>query len=322
MHTARSIGSSPLARGLRRRSGRHRRPTRIIPARAGFTSPPRWPGPRPPDHPRSRGVYASALPVDSSVSGSSPLARGLPSTSIRRAVACGIIPARAGFTRELTMKSSRGGDHPRSRGVYSSQTRLSPPATGSSPLARGLLVCDVAHVPAGRIIPARAGFTARPPPPHPQPTDHPRSRGVYTITWEDDGQWGGSSPLARGLPGRRRMGGRRTRIIPARAGFTRPCPWLRCEAADHPRSRGVYYEREGKKPDMPGSSPLARGLPPAVGFAILWCGIIPARAGFTHSPLPMLTGGRDHPRSRGVYTCGSLESQRWPTLSDRFYLHW
>ena len=50
-------GSSPLARGLRRRTRGSFNPRRIIPARAGFTlsrassEPMRW------DHPRSRGVY-------------------------------------------------------------------------------------------------------------------------------------------------------------------------------------------------------------------------------------------------------------------------
>ena len=51
------MGSSPLARGLRptRRSGQYR--ARIIPARAGFTTPRRSSPPTSADHPRSRGVY-------------------------------------------------------------------------------------------------------------------------------------------------------------------------------------------------------------------------------------------------------------------------
>ena len=50
-------GSSPLARGLLQYRTLARHVSRIIPARAGFTSP-RSPGrPVSPDHPRSRGVY-------------------------------------------------------------------------------------------------------------------------------------------------------------------------------------------------------------------------------------------------------------------------
>ena len=50
-------GSSPLARGLHSRRRLPRRPRRIIPARAGFTSKRSLTPRRRRDHPRSRGVY-------------------------------------------------------------------------------------------------------------------------------------------------------------------------------------------------------------------------------------------------------------------------
>ena len=54
-----------------------------------------------------------------------------------------------------------------------------------------------------------------------------------------------------------------------------------------------------------GSSPLARGLPPAMTGTSISTGIIPARAGFTRSGLLQEPCGSDHPRSRGVYlSCG------------------
>ena len=53
---------------------------------------------RPPDHPRSRGVYASR----GSITQHSPW----------------IIPARAGFTTRAPDAGAGDGDHPRSRGVY------------------------------------------------------------------------------------------------------------------------------------------------------------------------------------------------------------
>ena len=53
-------GSSPLARGLRRQGRQRPRGSRIIPARAGFTSPRATRAADGPDHPRSRGVYARA----------------------------------------------------------------------------------------------------------------------------------------------------------------------------------------------------------------------------------------------------------------------
>ena len=94
-----SGGSSPLARGLLRYESEGRSPSGIIPARAGFTPRPVRPSRPSSDHPRSRGVYASASSSQSSVVGSSPLARGLPGGSSGPQGPRRIIPARAGFTR-------------------------------------------------------------------------------------------------------------------------------------------------------------------------------------------------------------------------------
>ena len=93
----------------------------IIPARAGFTIPA---SPVPsvgPDHPRSRGVYRCAVQRTKRFSGSSPLARGLPSMICGASTLRGIIPARAGFTRPQGEALTPVADHPRSRGVYSHQ---------------------------------------------------------------------------------------------------------------------------------------------------------------------------------------------------------
>ena len=193
------------------------------------------------DHPRSRGVYYRASGQLFCGDGSSPLARGLLPHVSRPREHARIIPARAGFTRRHLGINLAYEDHPRSRGVYSDQTAASGRGRGSSPLARGL------HRPAGReghpvrIIPARAGFTWPTSCCAPSPTDHPRSRGVYRPRLRD-----------RGV-------GRR--IIPARAGFTVIATSYRRRCEDHPRSRGVYCHALEKNDVMPGSSPLARGLP-------------------------------------------------------------
>ena len=134
-----SMGSSPLARGLRllRRGGVQE--SGIIPARAGFTRSPSSGRTEYGDHPRSRGVYWATLRGKFLTVGSSPLARGLlplfksPDGSGR------IIPARAGFTETL---------HPATLTVL-----------GSSPLARGLRRSAARWSAGAGIIPARAGFT-------------------------------------------------------------------------------------------------------------------------------------------------------------------
>ena len=91
-------GSSPLARGLRGWGSRHALGCRIIPARAGFTTPIFNRLLHRGDHPRSRGVYDVKSVAAKPINGSSPLARGLLSFGFSGRITCRIIPARAGFT--------------------------------------------------------------------------------------------------------------------------------------------------------------------------------------------------------------------------------
>ena len=131
----------------------------IIPARAGFTSPCSFVPTGARDHPRSRGVYSLPEIVTVPVVGSSPLARGLPPSHLAVCVSGRIIPARAGFTQEPGEEFPGWQDHPRSRGVYEPLKLSYSSGMGSSPLARGLRFFTAILSGAGRIIPARAGFT-------------------------------------------------------------------------------------------------------------------------------------------------------------------
>ena len=176
-------GSSPLARGLRTPSPAATAAGGIIPARAGFTDA------------STRGNHAGA--------GSSPLARGLLVLPPPAVEETRIIPARAGFTDRSRRPHRAHRDHPRSRGVYPLVVALPEQIDGSSPLARGLPEKTTQGGGSSRIIPARAGFTALARTSSRAPTDHPRSRGVYTNDGTVAYQWSGSSPLARGLPCRR-----------------------------------------------------------------------------------------------------------------------
>ena len=213
--------------------------------------------------------------------GSSPLARGLRFWSPHRGGVIRIIPARAGFTRSSTCGATATQDHPRSRGVYFPAVCVDQVLNGSSPLARGLPVtARCVRVDRG-IIPARAGFTSLFLPVVRPPMDHPRSRGVYEkLPITTIAEWG-SSPLARGLQSFSLPLASGRRIIPARAGFTRPTTRTPFGRGDHPRSRGVY---------------LVLRLSPVDAERI-----IPARAGFTAGGACTAVTTWDHPRSRGVY---------------------
>ena len=237
--------------------------------------------------------------------GSSPLARGLRLVDGPKNPSAGIIPARAGFTQRTSRWRGASSDHPRSRGVYTIPRPGIGGGAGSSPLARGLLSITRAHRAAGGIIPARAGFT----PPHVSRErsrgDHPRSRGVYHEWQLRRYPISGSSPLARGLRMRFDSPKTRSRIIPARAGFTSWSVNSLIPRTDHPRSRGVYHVRRRERTRSWGSSPLARGLLVAVRGVEAGVRIIPARAGFTRTPRRPCGPRKDHPRSRGVYAASA-----------------
>ena len=294
-------GSSPLARGLRRYEHGRRRPRRIIPARAGFTSSAASRSGRSTDHPRSRGVYSSGLGTVARSGGSSPLARGLHRKRVLQEPNAGIIPARAGFTLARSASLGTTPDHPRSRGVYRRRWRTAWMGQGSSPLARGLRGAPRSRAIARGIIPARAGFTGERRLTVSVAGDHPRSRGVYGRRgrWWVPGR--GSSPLARGLQPSPPVICTPFGIIPARAGFTFLSPNFSAPSEDHPRSRGVYTNSFPHGSISHGSSPLARGLRPDSSSLPRLTRIIPARAGFTWRRNRCPRGIADHPRSRGVY---------------------
>ena len=213
-------GSSPLARGLLPASLSDEDNPGIIPARAGFTFSMRLTGTAWRDHPRSRGVYVEAVVRMLRLDGSSPLARGLRRAGRGSPVLLRIIPARAGFTKRWASPIILLPDHPRSRGVYPPNRNDGHLPSGSSPLARGLLLSVDFHTPTRGIIPARAGFTSDYDGCFWDAGDHPRSRGVYPGLLGGAHQPRGSSPLARGLPPFGAAGNPHHRIIPARAGFT------------------------------------------------------------------------------------------------------
>ena len=112
-----------------------------------------------------------------------------------------------------------------------------------------------------------------------------------------------------------------TKIAPATALHHTTGHYPPGRSRDHPRSRGVYVLKHQSLTDLGGSSPLTRGLQIRDPRLLAQVRIIPARAGFTYVPGTSKASVPDHPRSRGVYTCGSLESQRRATLPDRVCLH-
>ena len=258
---AAASGSSPLARGTPGVRTLKVLIVRFIPARAGNTSP-AWRGSSiPPVHPRSRGEHhVSPHPTPES-NGSSPLARGTPSPGPTPRTARRFIPARAGNTPARELWPAMPTVHPRSRREHRFSTVFAVSANGSSPLARGTHDTRPIAELGVRFIPARAGNTIRNSRRAPSPPVHPRSRGEHGRSAGGDAIRHGSSPLARGTPGR--------------AGSSPASPTV------HPRSRGEHARGLGLAWASLGSSPLARGTPNEGVEGLGRHRFIPARAGNT-----------------------------------------
>ena len=132
-------GSSPHARGARRRVGLARAQFGIIPACAGSTSQIFWLAAVARDHPRMRGEHHASLDRPLTIAGSSPHARGAQVLARVHQLNSGIIPACAGSTAYLRHASSSARDHPRMRGEHSPTPKPIWILKGSSPHARGAL---------------------------------------------------------------------------------------------------------------------------------------------------------------------------------------
>ena len=172
---------------------------------------------------------------------------------------------------------------------------------GSSPLARGTRNLHPGDGPVCGLIPARAGNTTARYVQRRGVQAHPRSRGEHMMGSSNESVASGSSPLARGTQAHRRGLVRLRGLIPARAGNT--CggfPLFHAPRA-HPRSRGEHAVVINALMMLLGSSPLARGTPDAVAYAVGRTRLIPARAGNTSTTASMSPNTVAHPRSRGEH---------------------
>ena len=206
-------------------------------------------------------------------------------------------------------------DHPRVRGEHGAPWNRCPTPPGSSPRARGALAEPGCGTNLEGIIPACAGST---------PTrrgacgggwDHPRVRGEHIGGFLEPLKGAGSSPRARGArPGHGHQTIRRG-IIPACAGST-PTRWRSTPVArDHPRVRGEHPVGGAEVMRAQGSSPRARGAPPASVGTYIGQGIIPACAGSTSAADLPTKGCGDHPRVRGEHA-GSVRTIDMPPGSS------
>ena len=166
-----------------------------------------------------------------------------------------------------------------------------------------------------RLIPAHAGKTSGPTRRVRRAEAHPRSRGENRVAVYEVTQTGGSSPLTRGKRGPREYCHLRRGLIPAHAGKTVRAMAVAAGRAAHPRSRGENSAKRRCEITRFGSSPLTRGKLWNGIQSSISTGLIPAHAGKTPGPSPLLPRSPAHPRSRGENTCATLRTRCAPGSS-------
>ena len=153
------IGSSPHARGKLQFNKRLNQTLRLIPACAGKTTAATSPSGGGSAHPRMRGENFFGDEFRFNESGSSPHARGKPSSRLIGFPPCGLIPACAGKTGYRRTRGRPCGAHPRMRGENTHRQKLVRIIRGSSPHARGKPERGGDSTAAWGLIPACAGKT-------------------------------------------------------------------------------------------------------------------------------------------------------------------
>ena len=132
-------GSSPRVRGKRHRFHCGAGGGRLIPARAGKTVTLKWRHNPTEAHPRACGENLASYAAVIGLCGSSPRVRGKQLPGGEQAHQGGLIPARAGKTRQGCVSTRSRSAHPRACGENVDKSVSKPGSSGSSPRVRGKL---------------------------------------------------------------------------------------------------------------------------------------------------------------------------------------
>ena len=167
-----------------------------------------------------RGVHPGVTVTEQPDKGSSPHARGPPSSTTVSPARLRFIPACAGSTSISIVLPHTFQVHPRMRGVHQFPHPTTMLIVGSSPHARGPPPSGSSMGGGVRFIPACAGSTFRPAKSIQGGGVHPRMRGVH-LSWVGCSDLAaGSSPHARGPRSTTPADTPIPRFIPACAGST------------------------------------------------------------------------------------------------------
>ena len=219
------------------------------------------------------------VPVSSTLTGLSPLARGNLRCASLSSLLLGPIPARAGEPQKSARGQNPARAYPRSRGGTPRIFAGKAAQVGLSPLARGNPSTANALASGWGPIPARAGEPGRACRPDTHGGAYPRSRGGTDLGGQACGGGEGLSPLARGNRIHDPEEAQQIGPIPARAGEPKRLPQLEPTTWAYPRSRGGTRHGRAALAHSSGLSPLARGNQAQRVADEAARGPIPARAG-------------------------------------------
>ena len=205
------------------------------------------------------GEHEGVFAVAQGEQGSSPHVRGALEGACEHVHVEGIIPACAGSTRILAVRTLVNGDHPRMCGEHTPPRPVDPGEVGSSPHVRGARRRSCRRSWCRGIIPACAGSTTGQRTCQPVNRDHPRMCGEHVR-----GLWNGisdmgSSPHVRGALNESPILDTGAGIIPACAGSTNISTIISYIVRDHPRMCGEHLGFYVNALSSQGSSPHVRG---------------------------------------------------------------
>ena len=301
------LGSSPRVRGKWQRPRPVHLRGRLIPARAGKTSPPRTSWCSGTAHPRACGENPDRQCGTARSRGSSPRVRGKPDRLRALADDLRLIPARAGKTRCTHARVPPLRAHPRACGENGKLTAQLHEGSGSSPRVRGKLDATGGVTSFFGLIPARAGKTPRPQWLSGRPRAHPRACGENSRTSAPRSDCSGSSPRVRGKLISFSASCGVCGLIPARAGKTLGLTQGQITRRAHPRACGENGRIGVPVSLASGSSPRVRGKRTSTVSPSLTTGLIPARAGTTRSVCAAARRERAHPRACGENVASASE---------------
>ena len=234
---------------------------RLIPACAGKTDRRRLLALPLSAHPRVCGEnHCSRYPAQRTA-GSSPRVRGKLSSSASAVASRRLIPACAGKTGSISVRTAVPRAHPRVCGENFLSIVLSCRLRGSSPRVRGKPRYDTHHMYRLGLIPACAGKTDVRCDPSRKISAHPRVCGENEAHCFGRALGIGSSPRVRGKRRAIAEHPHKPGLIPACAGKTSPALLTSRGARAHPRVCGENAICDIDPVAQEGSSPRVRGKP-------------------------------------------------------------